>query len=143
MKKKISEINIAIGLAILLLITLLIISIKTCSYKPLMVKTTISEKEKAASPFPQNKVFKGTDFTAEQPSLPIIREKKKPEKLEEESTDTQYKEILLLQDLPINTAPSDQKIQSEDADEPGQTYNITPSAEDMKALKQQKGLIIN
>ncbi|MBU3911213.1 MAG: hypothetical protein KKD90_01360 [Candidatus Omnitrophica bacterium] len=143
-KKKNIELNIAIGLAVLLLIAVVVIFTKNTSRE----ERTSAEKEiqapaqkKEPTAFkPQFSEFE-SDRSWEEPISEIsenISDHKEDLEQEEEMP-----EIMSLQDLPLDSIQPGEKIPqkqgSQETLEP--SFSTQPSVEDVKKL-QQKGLII-
>ena len=143
-KKKNIELNIAIGLAVLLLIAVVVIFTKNTSReeRPSAVKETQAPAQKK-EPVAIKSQFSEleADRSWEEPISEIsenISDYKEGFEPEEE-----IPEIMSLQDLPLDSIQPDEKIPRKQG--PQETlepsFNTQPSVEDVKKL-QQKGLII-
>lgn len=139
-KKKNIELNIAIGLAIALFVTVSLIFMKNTKQQE---KPSTTEMK---SPLPQqeNPLILESQFTEEGPKETAIEitEGETNKIMEEKSgSEEEKQEIILLKDLPLDSIPpgSDKTMEDEETLEPSAA--VQPSIEDIKKLKQ-KGLII-
>ena len=136
--KKRIELNVAIGLAVMLLIVISIIALKS-GQKPVSLKEIGLEKEK--------KPVSG--LQAALPGFKEMEEKdlslKKDTPIEEEAareTEESLEEVTLLKDLPEDLSVPDEVTTEEDMEEETKTLKVQPSSEDIKEIKK-RGFIIH
>lgn len=146
-KKNNIELNIAIGLAVLVLISVVFIFTKNAGHK----ETPSSEKEVQSSAQKKESMLLKSrlpEFEPEEYKQEPIREK--PKDIEEDfEPKEETQEIMSLKDIPLDFISPGQetpeKQRSGEAEEAGKSLgpsrNIQPSVEDVRTL-QQKGLII-
>lgn len=139
-KKKSIELNIAIGIAAVLLISVMftLISNKNSQKQPAAKKSIVKEK----SPLAIESNFVEQEFEAM--TQEAVKKEPEPDKETEEKS-----EIMLLKDLPLDSISTDQSMpqkkepdkskENQDTLEP--SFNTQPSIEDVKKLKE-KGLVI-
>ncbi len=137
--KKISRLNIAIGLGLILFVIMMIISLKGNEKKaePSKKEETIAQQQVTK---PVVREIKGTFAFEDQES---------PEKQVIEESEDELLPVFMIKDLPIEQIQKETeqrtKDESEEAieetEEPASSLQTDPSLEDMKIIKK-KGLVI-
>lgn len=137
------ELNIAIFLAIVLLITIAVIFSKGNKKKIETIKASEVKKEQTVlKPRPVRPAIEEIkdDYIEKQE---VVAGEAVAGKVVEEEKEKPYEEIMLLKDLPLDLTAEEQKAlkETEETQERKTSLNIQPSYEEMKAI-QQKNLVL-
>ena len=142
------ELNIAIFLAIVLLITIAVIFSKGNKKKIETIKASEVKKEQTVlKPRPVRPAIEEIkdDYIEKQEVVAgeAVAGKVVAGKVVEEEKEKPYEEIMLLKDLPLDLTAEEQKAlkETEETQERKTSLNIQPSYEEMKAI-QQKNLVL-